>query len=140
MHGHHWRRCCPTGGRCPPPLVLLLPLLRRCCAGWSTDVSVDAFVVTVKGVADPDQDGLLQPLLKRWQAKRCTYAVFALPAVQVSRLEKRDHAGVLVCCSGAAGHAPCPNTRLPPLVKCMRDESTYQAVRMWLCARGKTQG
>jgi hypothetical protein len=39
-------------------------------------------VVTIRGAAAPDSRGLLQPLLKRYQAKRCSYAVFALPAVQ----------------------------------------------------------
>lgn len=52
-------------------------------AGWTTEVDVEAFVVTIRNVADPDKDGLLQPLLKRWQGRACTYAVFALPAVQV---------------------------------------------------------
>jgi hypothetical protein len=43
---------------------------------------VEAYVVTVRDAAAPDCRGLLQPLLKRYQAKRCSYAVFALPAVQ----------------------------------------------------------
>lgn len=42
-----------------------------------------AYVVSIKGAARPDKDGLLQPLLKRWQAGGCSYSVFALPAVQV---------------------------------------------------------
>jgi Ion transport protein len=50
--------------------------------GWSTDIPVIAYVVTLKGAAYPDKDGLLQPLLRRWQSKGCSYSVFALPAVQ----------------------------------------------------------
>ena len=43
-----------------------------------------AYVVTIKNAAKPDKDGLLQPLLRRWQAGGCSYAVFSLPAVQAS--------------------------------------------------------
>ncbi|GAB4819760.1 hypothetical protein N2152v2_006806 [Parachlorella kessleri] len=50
--------------------------------GWSTEVELEAFVVTIRHAAAPDKSGLLQPLLKRWQGRRCTYSVFALPAVQ----------------------------------------------------------
>ena len=51
-------------------------------AGWSTEIPVQAYVVTLRGAAYPDKDGLLQPLLRRWQARGCSYSVFALPAVQ----------------------------------------------------------
>jgi hypothetical protein len=39
-------------------------------------------VVTVRDAAAPDRKGLLQALLKRYQAGRCSYAVFGLPAAQ----------------------------------------------------------
>ncbi|KAH7624970.1 hypothetical protein Ndes2526B_g00345 [Nannochloris sp. 'desiccata'] len=54
----------------------------RSSSGWSTDIPVIAYVVTLKGAAYPDKEGLLQPLLRRWQSKGCSYSVFALPAVQ----------------------------------------------------------
>ena len=43
---------------------------------------VQAFVVNVKGAAKSDDEGLLQPLLKRYQAGAVGLAVFGLPAVQ----------------------------------------------------------
>ncbi len=52
-------------------------------AGWAADVAVEAYVVNLRHAAAPDCDGLLQPLLKRWQTGRCSYKVFGLPAVQV---------------------------------------------------------
>lgn len=56
--------------------LLLLP-------GWSAALPVAAYVVAVRGAAYPGMSGLLQPLLRRWQAGGCSYTVFALPAVQV---------------------------------------------------------
>jgi hypothetical protein len=56
----------------------------RSQSGWSTDIPVIAYVVTLKGAAYPDKDGLLQPLLRRWQSKGCSYSVFSLPAVQAT--------------------------------------------------------
>lgn len=50
--------------------------------GWSADVVVEAFVVNVADAADPDKDGIIQPLLKRWQAGGCSLATFGLPALQ----------------------------------------------------------
>lgn len=50
--------------------------------GWSSRVVVEAFVVNVKGAANADQDGLLQPLLKRWNAGALEMEAFGLPAVQ----------------------------------------------------------
>ena len=44
-----------------------------------------AYVVAIRGAAKPDKDGLLQPLLRRWQAGGCGCSVFALPAVQARR-------------------------------------------------------
>ncbi|PRW33312.1 transient receptor potential channel [Chlorella sorokiniana] len=55
---------------------------RKCEGGWNNQVAVEAFVVSIRDAAAPDKRGLLQPLLKRYQARRCSYAVFALPAVQ----------------------------------------------------------
>ena len=56
------------------------PRVSRC--GWTTEIPVIAYVVTLRGAAYPDKDGLLQPLLRRWQSGACSYSVFALPAVQ----------------------------------------------------------
>ena len=50
--------------------------------GWSRPVVVEAFVVNIRGAAAPDAAGLVQPLLRRWQAGGCHYSVFALPAVE----------------------------------------------------------
>eukprot|EP00887_Chlorella_sp_A99_P000504 scaffold17.g504.t1 len=50
--------------------------------GWSQNVVVEAFVVNVQGASRPDKEGLLQPLLRRWQAGGVSLAVFGLPAVQ----------------------------------------------------------
>ncbi|EFN52792.1 expressed protein [Chlorella variabilis] len=61
--------------------------------GWSSKVVVEAFVVNVKGAANPDKDGLIQarhcgrqwcraPLLKRWQVGALETTAFGLPAVQ----------------------------------------------------------
>lgn len=44
--------------------------------------AVEAYVVTIRDAAAPEHRGLLQPLLKRYQARRCSSAVFALPAAQ----------------------------------------------------------
>lgn len=41
----------------------------RCaCAGWSRNVSVEAFVVNIRDAAAPDVEGLVNPLLKRCAA------------------------------------------------------------------------
>ncbi|KAL4438682.1 hypothetical protein ABPG77_006286 [Micractinium sp. CCAP 211/92] len=50
--------------------------------GWSNTITVCAYVVNIRDVAAADKCGLLQPLLKRWQAGGLSYAAFALPAVQ----------------------------------------------------------
>lgn len=52
--------------------------------GWASKVVLEAFVVNVRAAADPDKDGLLQPLLKRWQAGGAPLAIFGLPAVQAT--------------------------------------------------------
>ena len=51
-------------------------------AGWSNQIAVEAYVVTIKNAAAPVDKGLLHPLIRRWQARRCSFAVFTLPAVQ----------------------------------------------------------
>lgn len=63
-------------------------------AGWSSKIPVLAYVVTIRDAARPDKDGLLQPLLRRWQAGGCSYSVFALPAVQVGCWGGRGRAWV----------------------------------------------
>lgn len=50
--------------------------------GWSRNVTVEAFVVNIKDAAKPDVQGLVNPLLKRYNAGGCHYSVFGLPAVQ----------------------------------------------------------
>lgn len=50
--------------------------------GWSRQVSVEAFVVNIKNAAKPDVEGLVNPLLHRYNAGGCHYSVFGLPAVQ----------------------------------------------------------
>jgi hypothetical protein len=52
-------------------------------ADFSHNVAVEAYVVTIRGAARPDKEGLLQPLLRRWQQGRCNEKIFTLPAVQV---------------------------------------------------------
>lgn len=52
-------------------------------AGWSRQVVVEAFVVNIKHAAAPDEAGLVNPLLDRYNARGCHYSVFGLPAVQV---------------------------------------------------------
>lgn len=50
--------------------------------GWSRNVPVEAFVVNIREAAAPDVEGLVNPLLKRYNAGGCHYSVFGLPAVQ----------------------------------------------------------
>ncbi|KAF8067423.1 hypothetical protein HT031_002471 [Scenedesmus sp. PABB004] len=50
--------------------------------GWSRQVTVEAFVVNIKDAAAPDVQGLVNPLLHRYNAGGCHYSVFGLPAVQ----------------------------------------------------------
>lgn len=47
-------------------------------------MDLEALVVTIRDAAAPGDDGLVRPLLKRFLANRCSYAVFGLPAVQAS--------------------------------------------------------
>ncbi|KAI8467566.1 MAG: hypothetical protein J3K34DRAFT_523650 [Monoraphidium minutum] len=55
---------------------------RRRGSGWSRTVTAEAFVVRIRNAAHPDADGLIRPLVMRWQAGGCHYSVFGLPAVQ----------------------------------------------------------
>lgn len=50
--------------------------------GWHTDVYLEAFVVNIVYAADPDNGGILHPLLQKWQAGVVSLAVFGIPAVQ----------------------------------------------------------
>ncbi|KIY96853.1 hypothetical protein MNEG_11108 [Monoraphidium neglectum] len=54
---------------------------KRPGAGWSRMVTAEAFVVRIRHAARPDEEGLIRPLLMRWQAGGCHYSVFGLPAV-----------------------------------------------------------
>lgn len=76
----HWQRAWIEELRRGSKSASAPPASSRC--GWNTEIPVIAYVVTLRGAAYPDKDGLLQPLLRRWQAGGCTYSVFALPAVQ----------------------------------------------------------
>lgn len=51
-------------------------------AGSNNSVGLEAFVVTLRGAAWAGKDGIIRPLMKRWQAQNCSFAVFSLPAVQ----------------------------------------------------------
>ena len=50
--------------------------------GWETDLVLEAYVVNIKRAASHDKDGLLHPLLLRWQAGALSMSIFGLPAVQ----------------------------------------------------------
>ena len=50
-------------------------------AAWHADIPIKTYLVTIKNAANPDCQGLLQPLLRRWQAGGCSFTVFSLPAV-----------------------------------------------------------
>jgi hypothetical protein len=67
----------------PTPLVLCRAV--PCVPGWSRSVSVEAFVINIRDAAAPDVEGLVNPLLQRYNAGGCHYSVFGLPAVQVRR-------------------------------------------------------
>lgn len=48
---------------------------------WHSDIPVIAYCVNISNAAAPDHEGLLQPLLRRWQRGGCGQEVFAMPAV-----------------------------------------------------------
>lgn len=62
-------------------LARAVPKQRR-EGGWSNDLVLEAYVVNVRGASDPDSQGLLQPLLKRYQSGAIGLEPFGLPAVQ----------------------------------------------------------
>lgn len=74
---------------CRHPFFLFFLLLSS-PAGWSRQVQVEAFVVNIKDAAAPDVEGIVNPLLNRYNAGGCHYSVFALPAVQVRRLQQHS--------------------------------------------------
>ncbi|KAA6418224.1 MAG: WD-40 repeat [Trebouxia sp. A1-2] len=49
---------------------------------WSGMVEVEAHVVNIRNAVAADDEGLLKPLLKRWQDEACSQMVFGLPAVR----------------------------------------------------------
>ena len=51
--------------------------------GWHSSITLEAFVIPIAGAANPGTQGLLHHLVHRYLSKRCSYFVFALPAVQV---------------------------------------------------------
>jgi hypothetical protein len=58
-------------------------------AEWSR-VRAEAFVVNIEDAAAPDVEGLVGPLLRRYQAGALSFSTFALPAVQ-SLLQYKWH-------------------------------------------------
>eukprot|EP00887_Chlorella_sp_A99_P000535 scaffold17.g535.t1 len=69
-----WRR--ELGRCCPPPGKDA----RR--GGWCAEMPVIAYVVSIRHATYPAEEGLLQPLLRRWKAGGCSAGVFRLPAVE----------------------------------------------------------
>lgn len=51
-------------------------------AGWAESVVVEAHVLSIRHAAGPPGEGLLQPILLRYQKRACPLSVFGLPAVQ----------------------------------------------------------
>ena len=45
---------------------------------------MEAFVVSIRNTSASGKEGLLHPLVKHWQAGRCSFAVFSLPAVMAT--------------------------------------------------------
>jgi len=56
---------------------------QQAAGGWNNYVLVEAFVVNVAEAVYPDKDGLLQPLLRRWQLDN-NISVFSIPVVQAT--------------------------------------------------------
>jgi hypothetical protein len=86
---------CAEATSCPqehahagPPHPPAAPLSRSAAlpppaAGWADDTVVSVYLLCIKDAAAPDKQGLLQAVLRRWQAGVLPVTVFALPAVQV---------------------------------------------------------
>ncbi len=51
-------------------------------SSFSTSVALEAYVVGIKDAGAPGSTGLLQPLLRRYQARGCSISAFGLPAVE----------------------------------------------------------
>ena len=94
--------------------------------GWAGHIPVLAYVVAIKDAAAPGNGGLLQPLLKRWQAGGCSMNAFALPAVHAQWVGRealqggswRSTRGSLVhahALSGPAGRCRAEAEALPTL-------------------------
>lgn len=70
-----------------------------CCAAqgghWSGMVEVEAHVVNIKNCVAANDEGLLKPLLKRWQDEACSQMVFGLPAVRAVINFKWDRRGTI---------------------------------------------
>ena len=54
------------------------------CAGLVAEMEVEAFVIDAPHAADADDQGILNPLIKRYQAGLCAQRIFSSPAVRVS--------------------------------------------------------
>ncbi|KAK2080181.1 hypothetical protein QBZ16_000034 [Prototheca wickerhamii] len=59
--------------------------------GWHSSITLEAFVIPIAGAANPGTQGLLHHLVHRYLSKRCSYFVFALPAVQAIITYKWTH-------------------------------------------------
>jgi len=59
-------------------------------SGWQDMVTIEAHVVSIRNAAGPPGEGMLQPILLRWQSRACPLTVFALPAVQAVVMYKWD--------------------------------------------------
>lgn len=57
-------------------------------SGWQDMVTIEAHVVNIRNAAGPPGEGILQPILLRWQSRACPLTVFALPAVQAVLMYK----------------------------------------------------
>ena len=58
-------------------------------------VEVEAYVLNIRNAAAADDEGLLKPLLKRWQDEACSQIVFGLPAVRAVinyKWDRSEHA------------------------------------------------
>ena len=57
-------------------------------SGWQDTVTVEAHVVSILNAAGGPKEGILQPILLRWQSHACPLSVFGLPAVQAVLMYK----------------------------------------------------
>lgn len=54
-------------------------------------VRVEAFAVTIRNASGAGRNGLLHPILRRWQAKACPIEVWGLPAIRAVVSFKWNH-------------------------------------------------